>query len=271
MAGWRRELVEGRGFVVLRGVPVADWSMAEAETFFWGFGLHLGIPGAQNPKGDLLGHVCAEPGLATSREVRAYRTRVDIAFHCDLADVVGLLCLRRAAAGGQSRIASSVTVFNEIWRQEPELARRLFEPMYLDTKSEGGLRYFPVAPCRYASGQLRTFYHSDYFREAQRHAGVPALSERETRLLDLYDAIASDPALGLSMDLMPGDIQLLNNHTIVHGRTAFEDLDDASAQRHLLRLWLSLPLRPGWYAQLLSWASRAGLLVTLAGQRWRQR
>jgi hypothetical protein len=203
----------GRGFVVLRGAPTDSWSEQEAEIFFWCFGQHLGIPGAQNPDGDLLGHVRDQRVPGDQRQIRAYRTSVDIAFHCDAADVVGLLCLEQAKQGGLSRIASSVSVFDELLAREPALARRLFDPLYLDTKAEGGVRFFPIAPCRYAAGQLRTFYHSDYFREASRHPEVSELGELELRTLDAYEAIANDPAFCLEMSLEPGDIQLLSNHT----------------------------------------------------------
>ena len=37
----------------------------------------------------------------------------------------------------------------------------------------------------------------------------------------------------------PGDIQLLKNSTILHGRAAFEDWDDPARRRHLLRLWIN--------------------------------
>jgi TfdA family taurine catabolism dioxygenase TauD len=41
------------------------------------------------------------------------------------------------------------------------------------------------------------------------------------------------------MELQPGDIQLVHNHTILHDRTAFEDFPEPERKRHLLRLWLA--------------------------------
>jgi hypothetical protein len=43
------------------------------------------------------------------------------------------------------------------------------------------------------------------------------------------------------MELQPGDIQIVHNHTILHDRTSFEDWPDAERKRHLLRLWLAPP------------------------------
>jgi len=91
--GWRRELTTGRGFLLLSGLPMERWGEEEASRFFWGFGLALGWPGAQNPQGDLLGHVVDTGDDRANPLVRLYRTRSDIAYHCDAADVVGLLCI----------------------------------------------------------------------------------------------------------------------------------------------------------------------------------
>ena len=240
---WRNELASGLGLQVICGVPVGVWSQAQSELFFWCFGLHLGRPGEQNPDGHLLGHVIDTGADRGGEVVRLYKTAANIDYHCDAADVVGLLCLNKAKSGGQSRIASSVSVFNELIARRPELATRLFEPLLLDIRDKEVIEAgssLPIQPCCYADGVLRTFYHADYFRSVVRHADVPPLTELEQDLLDTYEAIASEPGMYLDMDLQPGDIQLLSNHTIIHARTDYEDYEDPAKRRHLLRLWLSL-------------------------------
>lgn len=243
LAAWRAELEWGRGFQVISGVPVSRWSEREAEVFFWCFGLHLGRPGAQNREGDLLGHVTDTGQDREDPFVRLYQTSSDIAYHCDAADVVGLLCLRKARSGGGSRIVSSVSVYNALLERRPDLVPRLYEPFHLDVreaKDGDPFRHLPIPPCRHASGRLRTFYHSDYFRSVMRHDDVPRFSDDERALLDLYEEIARDDAMCLEMDLEVGDVQLLSNHTILHARTEYEDWDEPEKRRHLLRLWLSL-------------------------------
>jgi hypothetical protein len=241
--GWRQELASGLGFQVIRGVPVDTWTREQAELFFWCFGLHLGRPGEQNPEGHLLGHVIDTGADRGGEVVRLYKTAANIDYHCDAADVVGLLCLNKARGGGQSRIVSSVTVFNELLARRPELAARLFEPLLLDIRDRevnAAGSSLPIQPCCYADGQLKTFYHADYFRSVVRHDDVPPLSDLEQDLLDTYEAIATEPGMYLDMDLQPGDIQLLSNHSILHARTDYEDYEDPAKRRHLLRLWLSL-------------------------------
>jgi hypothetical protein len=123
--GWMAEIDRGRGFVLIRGLPVERYSEAECERISYGLGLHMGRPVSQNTDGDLLGHVRDTGEDPNARGVRLYKTRVEQDFHTDGADVIGLLCLKAAKSGGISRIVSSVTIFNEILRREPELVPTL--------------------------------------------------------------------------------------------------------------------------------------------------
>ena len=240
---WRDQLDDGVGFQVIRGVPVERLSREEAELFFWCFGLHVGQPGEQNPEGHLLGHVTDTGADQEDSMVRLYKTAANIDYHCDAADVVGLLCLHKARSGGHSRIVSSVSVFNQLLSRRPDLAARLFEPVLLDIRdkevNEAGSS-FPIQPCCYDGDKLRTFYHADYFRSVTRHADVPPLTAVEQELFDTYETIAAEPDMYLDMELQPGDIQLLCNHTNLHARTEYVDYADPGLRRHLLRLWLSL-------------------------------
>lgn len=236
---WRTELTTGRGFVLVRGFPVDAWTPLETEVACWGLGLHLGEPGAQDVEGDLLGHVTdLGPDLAHAGE-RLYRTNRAIRFHCDAADVVGLVCRSTSAAGGASRLVSSVTVYNALLAEDPALAHHLFDEFLLDARQPEGssMPYVPVRPAAFDGVQLRTFMHLDYFESVERHEGV-VLDELTRRTLAAWEAIAEQPEHHLEMQLAPGDVQLVSNHTVVHARTAYED--DPSSPRDLLRLWLSL-------------------------------
>ena len=271
IAGWRQRIGRGLGVQVIHGVPVDRWTQADSELFFWCLGLHLGIPGAQNPEGHLLGHV-RDQGLSYDDPgVRGYRTSAHLSYHCDAADVVGLLCLQKAKTGGTSRFVSSVTVFNELLARRPDLVPRLFEPMRLDTRGEGGVNFFPISPCRYDGEQLRTFYHADYYRTSVQHQGAPELTAREHELLNLYDEIASTPGVYLDMEFERGDIQLLNNHFVLHSRTDYVDWKDPAKKRHLLRLWLSLRDEPSSLSSISSVVEATRLLGNLAVGRARTR
>ena len=239
---WRADLASGRGFVVLTGLPVERWGETRSGLAFWLIGHALGVPGAQNASDELLGHVIDYGETSDAPHVRLYRTASNIGFHCDAADVVGLLCLEKAVSGGASRIASSVAIWNALFQQDPDAAKLLFEPFAVDRRDEqppDQRPFFDMAPCRFDDeGTLRTFYHGEYFRSAQRLEEIGTLAPERIAALDQYDAIGNDPAYRLDMHLEPGDIQFISNHSIVHARTEYEDAADR--KRHLLRLWLSL-------------------------------
>ena len=108
----RDELLNGRGFVLMRGLPVEGRPIAESATAYWGIGTYIGSARSQNAKGHVLGHV-RDLGLATDDpNVRTYQTTERQHFHTDSCDVVGLLCLKTAKSGGLSSLVSSNTIYN---------------------------------------------------------------------------------------------------------------------------------------------------------------
>eukprot|EP00127_Corallochytrium_limacisporum_P003617 Clim_evm5s151 gene=Clim_evmTU5s151 len=250
--GWKDVLNprnhDGLGFLVIRGLPTERWTVGQSELFFWALGRMLGIPGAQSGRGELLGHVRDEfygheRKTLEELKTRQYRTNENILFHCDAADVVGLMCLQPAKQGGTSRIASSVTIYNELLKTRPDLIPHLYEDFYLDTRGDGDTRYFKIRPVSYYDGDLKTFWHSGYYTSVWEYDFMPEPDPKIMEVIQEYDRLANDPSIQLTMDFQPGDIQLLSNHYIVHARSGYEDSEDPALRRHLLRLWLSLENR----------------------------
>jgi hypothetical protein len=241
--GWADELDGGRGFVLVRGLPVGELGEDGSALAYVALGLRLGVLVSQNAAGDLLGHVRDDGSDPDDPTVRRYRTRLAQPFHVDGSDVVGLLCLEAAKSGGVSQIASSVTIYQEIARRRPDLEPLLHQPWYFDRYGEerpGERPWFAVPILSGLPDRFRFVYLRWYIDKAQSHPDVPRLTDAQVELLDLVDALAHDPSIHLDMDFQPGDIQWLANRTILHSRTAYDDDDDPARRRHLLRLWLTL-------------------------------
>jgi hypothetical protein len=238
------EVLNGRGFVLIRGLPVQSWSKREAAIAFLGIGVHLGRLRMQNAAGHLLGHVKDLGRSSEDPNARIYQTSERQTFHTDSCDVVGLLCLQRAKSGGLSSLVSSTTIFNEMRRRRPDLLRNLLDPIETDRRGEvpeGSKPYFCVPIFNWYRNQLSAIYQRQYIESARRFSGVGPLNPLQIEALDLFDELANDPALNLNMELRPGDMQFVHNHTILHDRTAFEDFPEPKRKRHLLRLWLAPP------------------------------
>jgi hypothetical protein len=75
----RRQAEDGRGFVLLRRLPIEDYSKDDLGLIFWGIGTHLGRGLSQSVMGDRLGHVKdfsrEDPGA------RAYRNKQELSPH----------------------------------------------------------------------------------------------------------------------------------------------------------------------------------------------
>ena len=236
------EVLNGRGFVLIKSLPVERWTKREAAIAFLVIGIHLGNLRMQNAEGHLLGHV-KDLGLSSDDpHTRIYQTRERQTHHTDSCDVVGLMCLRAAKSGGLSNLVSSTTIFNEMRRRRPDLLRVLLAPIETDRRGEvpeGSEPYFTIPVFNYHDGLVSAIYQRQYIESARRFPGVAPLSQQEIEALDLLDQLANDPNLNLMMELQPGDVQLVHNHTILHDRTAFEDYPEHERKRHLLRLWLA--------------------------------
>ncbi|MGY9009644.1 MAG: TauD/TfdA family dioxygenase, partial [Rhodobacterales bacterium] len=209
-----------------------------------GIGAHLGDARSQNADGHLLGHVRDIGANSNDQNTRIYQTSQRQTFHTDSADVVGLICINDAKKGGDSLLVSAVTIFNHMVELRPDLVEYLFDPIATDRRGEvppGELPYLTIPPLSLEDNLLTVFYQRQYIDSAQRFDDAMKLSKRHVEALDLFDTLANDPALHLSMRLRPGDMQFVYNHAFLHDRTGFVDWAEPNKKRHLLRLWLSMP------------------------------
>jgi Taurine catabolism dioxygenase TauD, TfdA family len=236
------ELMDGRGFVLVRGVPVESLTERQAELTAWMVGLHVGIPIQQGANGAPLMHVRDQGIDKSDLLARGYQHRAHLDYHTDSPDVVALLCVLPAMRGGVSTIVSSVSVHDEILRRRPDLAAVLYEPWWHDRRRGDGPDSFFQCPI-YATneqGKLFAYYGPDYVRSASRGEGVPELTEMQIEAMELLEGLNNDPRFVLNMNFQPGDVQFLNNYVIMHGRTEYEDYPDPSRKRDLIRLWLTV-------------------------------
>ena len=243
LAAVLHELLEGRGFVMMRGFPVERHDIATAAIAYLGIGRHFGSLRSSNGRGHLLGHVKDVGADIKDGNTRFYQTNRRLEYHTDSADIVGLLCLQTAKSGGESFLASSVTVYNEIRRRRPDLLPAAFLPFSTDRRGEvpaGMAPWFDIPIFNWHAGKLSGIYLRHYIEEAQsRFPAAPRLTQAQVEVMDLIDELVNDPAIHLQMAFERGDMQFLHNHQILHSRNDFENWPEPERQRHLLRLWMA--------------------------------
>jgi hypothetical protein len=255
LAAIESELINGRGFVRLRGIDRDAYSQEEMELLYWAIGTHLGLPWAQNKHGHLLGDVTDQAKRLDDPTARGNEIGgIALPFHCDGSDLVGLMCLDNGRTGGLSAVANSVVIHNRLVRERPDLARALYDEFPYDFRGEqpeGGKPYYSVPVFTEWEDRLFVRCIPPYILASQRHPDTPRLTDVQREALQAVVAMAEDPANHVLMELRPGDIQFINNYHVMHGRTAYEDGAGEGKIRHLKRLWLEttvLTSRPPYFA-----------------------
>jgi len=242
LADVRRELIDGRGLVMLRNFPLQRLDREQQAIAYLGLGAYLGKAMSQNAQGHILGHVKDLGGNYADADTRGYMTRAEMRFHSDACDYVGLLCLQTAKSGGASRVASSVTVYNRMLAQRPDLAAALCGDLYRSRSGElnpGEQPWIKHPIFCFTQGYFSATGLGAAIDKAQKLPGVPPFTQAQQEAIALYRTTVE--ACAIDMDFQPGDIQLLNNFVTLHTRREFEDWPEPQRKRHLLRLWLSDP------------------------------
>lgn len=238
-----RDLIDGRGFVLLRGIPRERYSQAEMETLYWGIGMYLGNPWPQNKKGHLLGDVLDQGKTGAEADSRGNEIggAAKFPYHSDGSDLVGLMCLNKAKSGGLSTVANAVQIHNDLVREHPDLASELYGALPYDFRGEqpaGGRKWYTMPAFTEFAGRLFVRYIRPYILFSQRHDDAPRISARQEEAMRRMDAMTEDRRYNVFMDFEPGDMQFVNNYHVLHARTPYVDDPEAGRVRHLKRLWL---------------------------------
>ena len=239
------EVENGRGVVLWRGLDINAFDEETLKFIYWGLGVHLGCPISQNSNGDLVGQVRDSGRNYSAKNVRGYTTKSRIAPHCDSSDVVTLLCLHPAKSGGESLIVSSISLFNKIWEIYPNFLPILFEGFYFDLRGEGAtgledeVTSNKVPIFSFYRGRLSCRYNQKTIMDGQIKAALPLSGDRLAAIKILGElALGND--MKFNMTFQRGDIQILNNHMVLHSREDFEDWPEKNRKRNLLRIWINL-------------------------------
>lgn len=238
------ELKQGRGFALLRGLPLGQWSKDRARLAVWGLGTWMGEHVSQTVQGQRLVDVTDVTGKEPSP--RQYKTSQELRLHMDPAsDIIGLACVQDAKSGGESVITSAIAVHNAMLAQRPDLLAELYRGFHWHRFGEGRPEDGPytrelVPVFAKENGQLSCRYVRSPIAAGHKEAGIP-LTDTQIEALDLLDTLCASPELRLSFRMQPGDLLLLNNLAVLHARTQFEDHPEIEKRRHMVRLWIEAP------------------------------
>lgn len=221
----------GRGFALLRGLPLEKLGEEAAEKLLRVLGAHLGRAIPQGAGGEFVARV-ESPGGGSAR----WR------FHADAADAVAMLTLRQPPEMDPVMLVAAATVHNEMMKR----ARPALEALHgrLPHLLRGGPGAAPVVAelpvFSTASGAFIGRYARDAIEAAQRLPETPRLTAQQVGALDLLDAICAEPGLALRLEVRPGDVLLFNPLQVWKRRAEVVEGSEP-AIRQALRLMLVTP------------------------------
>lgn len=242
------------GFAVVRGLPLEDFSERQVKLLYALLGAGLGSIVRQTVGGTILYSVRDE-GVRLEKEygrpgIRTSKTNAAFDFHTDspsrlaghTPDYVALLVLRTAKSGGESALISACAVHEIIRQERPECLARLYRPFWVDRRAELPPGEEPVlaVPVFRNEGNLVVRYLRFYIHKGHEVKQEP-LSESDLTALDFLDSVMQRSGMALLIRAERGDIQIVNNKTLLHSRTAFEDHPESELKRHYLRMWIEDP------------------------------
>ena len=235
------DLENGRGFAVLSGWPVGDFSYEDNVAAYYMMAAQVGDIVVQNYEGQSVVDVIDED-IPYSHLSRGYRSNKRLPFHSDGAGLTALLCLDVAARGGRSLLVSAGAVYNTILAERPEYLPMLARGFYHHRRrqhdpGEHPLSAEPIPVFAFRAGLLHCCYNRNPIDWVEKEGMT--LSQEEIEVLDYFDALVARPELQAGMEMQLGDMQFVNNFTILHSRTEYQD--DEHHRRHLVRLWMEDP------------------------------
>ncbi len=234
----------GSGLSLIKGLPRNELNEAEFRVLTWAIGLHHGVPRPQGKATQYISEVRDAGTNYRASNGRGFSSNAKLDFHADGADIATLACYNKAKSGGQSMVSSNVTAREILLTERPDLGEVAHQDFYFSrqqeqTEDEGAAYGQPLFDT--CEGRVFGKWNRNRVQSAQNIEGVPQLTEQQRATMDMMDAILQRPDVMFTMWLEPGDMQLINNHTMLHSRTNYIDFDEPSEKRLLHRLWLAPP------------------------------
>ncbi|PHH62269.1 hypothetical protein CDD82_2023 [Ophiocordyceps australis] len=126
-----KQIHEGRGFVVVKGLEASRYSPRDSIIVFLGISAYIADQrGLQDRKGNVLSHITSSKLWHVPEEKRhGIHSRNALPFHSDMGcDIHGLQVRHCAEKGGYTYLSSAWTIFNKLMSCEPGVIKTLMTP-----------------------------------------------------------------------------------------------------------------------------------------------
>jgi len=215
----------GRRIVVVE--PVPGLSLEQKLAVPWLMSQMMGRTQAQNEDGHHL-YIVTDRGLRMEEGARYSHTRQGGSFHTDGVNLKDgcefflLHCVAPASVGGETVLLDGHTVYQELAVHAPEVIEILKRNFIWEYKGIRPGEFYTEPVLRVVEGQPKWRYFREYIEEAALMREKP-LDGETLVALDRLDAILANPKFQFRCRLKAGETMVINDKSIFHGRTPFQD------------------------------------------------
>ena len=134
-----------------------------------------------------------------------------------------MACEKNALKGGESVLSNSKKIYEFLKKNKPEYLKLLTENFFFERR---GFKYknknIFSKPIFYKSNEKFIFRYMREYMESAYRIKNRNLSIKQKKALDFLDFLLSSEKFRTKLKLNRGDMLLVNNHLVAHGRTAFK-------------------------------------------------
>jgi alpha-ketoglutarate-dependent taurine dioxygenase len=233
--------LDDAGFVVVRLARAAEAGPHATAVAAWNLFRHLAEPLPHSAAGELVYEVTVREAPPPHRYYSQSNIGGDIHtdgtyIHAEPPLYAALACLQPAHAGGDSVLVDGRRVCAALEAHARPALEWLEREYHFDCDGQGLAATLRRRILEKVNGSVRVQYLRSYVESGHRRAGELLASEA-LDAMDALDELLAHPPLRHVVRLEAGDMLLLNNHVMLHGRTAFVDDPDHALRRRLIRLW----------------------------------
>ena len=177
-------------------------------------------------------------------KLRYHQTNIGGSIHSDGPQLksppkyVLMACSKEANRGGHSIIAHSKKIYNFLKKEKPNYLKILKKNFLIERRGfnypNGNIFEKPIFE------KKKSFFRFRYLREYIEAAYILKkihLKKNQIKALNYLDKLIHNKRFQKKLKLNKGDVVILNNNILAHGRTAFP-LNSSTLQRTMIRVWI---------------------------------
>lgn len=237
------ELNSGAGYLLIRLPESAIGSSHDIKIAFWNLFTCFAKPLVQFRNGNMLHdvrksdeHVPPRCSYSMSDKGASLHTDGSYMYECP-PNYVGLICINQAESGGESILVDGRKILQQLKKEYPESMKNLKHDFHFNTDNQLEGSVTLTKPIISENDSSIIFnYNRIHIESGHNAVGLP-LPNESIDSMNKLDLLLKRKENQNIFRLSRGEMLVINNHFILHGRYSFKDNENKDSKRLMIRIW----------------------------------